>query len=201
MREGLTQLLHGTAGFHVCGHATSCATAVAAVAEHRPDVAIIDISLPDGNGTDLTRCLRPMYPDLRILVLTAQDEILYSASLLQAGANGYVMKGAHSGEIIAALRIVAGGGTYLSQAAREQISRRTCRPKVGAAARLASLSTREQQVLAEIAAGLSTAAVADHLGISAKTVYAHLDHVREKLGLQSTPDVVRYAMLVKRDCG
>lgn len=201
MREGLTQLLHGTAGFYVCGHATTCAEAMAAVAEHHPDVAVIDINLPDGNGIDLTRRLRESYPDLRILVLTAEDEILYSASLLRAGAHGYVMKGALSGEIIAALRTVADGGTYLSQAAREQIARRAQRPKTGAAAKLASLSARELQVLTELGAGLTTAAIADHLGISAKTVYSHLDHARQKLGLQSTPEVVRYAMLVKHDCG
>jgi DNA-binding NarL/FixJ family response regulator len=196
MRAGLLQLLDNNSEFVVCADAGDSAGALAAIEQHRPDIAIIDLSLPDGDGIELTSRLRQSYPDMRILVLSAHDETIFADRMLLAGANGYLMKGAPASEILTALRVLRDGGSYLSEAAASRVARRAYRRKVGSAAQGGSLSAREQQILTLLAEGLTPAAIAERLGIAAKTVYSHLDHVRDKLGLGSIADMMRYAVLL-----
>jgi DNA-binding NarL/FixJ family response regulator len=192
LREGLVHLLHQEPDFKVCAYAEDADTAFEAVAQHRPSIAIVDLTLPGGDGVVLTRKLREAYPDLRILVLSAHEEAIYAEHLLRAGANGYVMKGAPGSEIVRALRSIRDTGSYLSSAAIERFVGRTSgrQPASG------KLSPREAEVVALLSQGMTMTAIAHKLGINSKTAYVHADRARKKLGLDSMLELTRYAMLV-----
>jgi DNA-binding NarL/FixJ family response regulator len=195
-REELIRSVDSTE-FVVCGEAADYDSAIAAADLHHPDIVITDLLLPGGDGLGLTRVLRGKYAGLRVIIRSAQEETAYAQRALQAGACGYVMKGVPADVVLTALRAVRDVGAYLSYAAFAQVARNASRRKAGAVAQVDALSAREREVVDHLAAGLTTAEIADRLGISAKTVYVHLDNVRDKLGIDSTAEVSRYALLLK----
>lgn len=196
MREGLKVLIKSMPGFAVAWMAGSTGEALKCLAEDRPDILLVDITLPDRSGLDLIKDARALAPDLRILVLTMHDEKLYVQRALRAGARGYLTKDASHAEYERAIRRVASGQMSLSDRMSEEILLNyamgdgASRGKSG----IEALSDRELEVFMLLGEGKSTHDVADALRISPKTVDVHKMNMRAKLGLEDGAAVTRMAI-------
>jgi len=190
-REGFAKLLNFEPDLEVCGEAGAAAEALAAVNALHPDLVIVDISLAGRSGLELLKDLAYQHPKLLMLVLSTHDEGLYAERSLRAGARGYIMKSASTSQILAAIRHVLSGKTYLSERMNQVLHNRLIESR---AAPLTSgverLSDRELEIFKLIGHGLSTAQIASTLDISPNTVSTHRAHIREKLGLESLNELV-----------
>ena len=195
MREGLRMLVDRQANMEVVGEADTGVTAVKLTQQLRPDVVVMDVSMPELNGLKATETLTALVPGTKVLILTRHAESSYVQQLLRSGANGYVLKQSAAEELVRAIRRVAAGQTYLDPAVIEQavgsvVSRRGTDSSTGK-----RLSRREEDVLRFIALGFLTKEVAARLQISIKTVETHKANAMSKLGMHSRIDIVRYAVL------
>lgn len=195
VREGLKQLLGGQPDFKLVAEASSAAQAQEAIASQQPDVAVVDLSLGTDDGIELIRWIRQQHPAVRIVVLSMQDEALYAERLLRLGISGYVMKSAAEADLLTALRKVARGQRHLSAEMGERLLSKAARGRLGGGEEdpVASLTDRETEVFRLIGHGVSTREISNQLTLSMKTVDAHRRHIREKLNLRSTGELVRYA--------
>lgn len=195
VREGLKQLLSGQAEFTVVAEASSAAEAQVAAETQQPEVLVVDLALGHDDGTELIRWFRQQQPEVRILVLSMQEEALYAERLLRLGVNGYVMKNAASTDFLGALRKVARGQRHLSPAMGERLLAKAARGKSSTADEdpVSGLTDRELEVFRMLGAGVSTREIAEQLTLSMKTVDAHRRHMREKLNLRTTNELIRYA--------
>jgi DNA-binding NarL/FixJ family response regulator len=193
MREGLNELLAPEADLEVCGEADSAASALKAIELLNPEVIVLDLTLGADDGVALVGTLRQRWPALPILVLSMHDEAVYGERLLAMGVRGYVMKQEASQVILTALRKVIAGEHYVSAALAGRLYARLTRSR-DSTQPTDVLTQREREVLRQIARGQSTQDIATALGMSAKTVDSHRRNMREKLGLGSASDLVRYAV-------
>ncbi len=193
MREGLRELLAGEPDIQVCGEADSAAGTIQAVEALQPTVVLLDITLGTDDGVALVEVLHKRWPSLAILMLSMHDEALYGERLLTMGVRGYLMKQEAPQVIVTALRKVIAGEHYVSPSLASHLYARVQRVR-DTGAPLDALTPREQQVLKEIARGRETKEIAVALGMSAKTVDSHRRNMREKLGLATAADLVRYAV-------
>ncbi len=195
MRHGLAQLIGMESTLVVCGEAGSAAAGLAAIEKLKPDLAIVDLTLPDKHGLELIKDIQALRPGLRCIVLSMHDESLYAERALRAGARGYVMKETAAENLITAIQRVIGGGIYVSEtmASRmlEQVSGQ--RGKAGSSG-VSQLSDRELEVLEMIGRGTPTKLIAEKLCISTRTVEAHRAHIKEKLAISDGAALVRYAV-------
>lgn len=192
MREGLRELLRPVPEFEVVAEAESIAGAVRALDEHPVDIVVLDLTLGSEDGVELLKRIAVDRPTVRVLILSMHDEMVYAEQLLQRGAHGYLMKHESATVLIDALRKVAQGEIFLSAALGTRLLGKPV-PARDAGSPLAGLTRREFEVLRAIGQGLATRDIAAQLGMSAKTVDSHRRNVREKLGLHSATDLVRYA--------
>lgn len=193
LREGLRELLRPEPEFEVCGEAETVAEATRALADLRPDVMIVDLTLGGEDGVDLVTLAATHWPSVRVLVLSMHDESLYAERLLQLGAHGYLMKHESATVLLAALRKVAAGEIYVSgPLSARLVGQMAAQREAGQPPR--GLTDREFEVLSAVARGLGTQEIAANLQMSAKTVDSHRRNIREKLGLRSATDLVRYAV-------
>jgi DNA-binding NarL/FixJ family response regulator len=194
VREGLTLLINNEPDMEVVGEAESVRTTVALVERLRPDVVVMDISMPGMNGLKATERLAKLSPATSILTLTRHRDEGYVLPLLAAGTKGYVLKQSSSAELLRAIRAVAAGQIYLDPAvaghAFVAASWRDTKT-----AHETSLSRREEEVLRLIARGLLNKEVAARLNISIKTAEAHKANAMVKLGMTSRVDIVNFAVL------
>jgi len=186
VRDGLRARLSGVQGLDVVGEAGGAAEAREQVASLSPDIVLMDIGMRDMNGIELTTQLLRDHPQLRVLMLSMYDNAEYVQRSLQAGARGYVLKGAPSIEIVNAIRAVAEGGTFLGPA----VSRKLFEKEAPAPA----LSAREGQILAALARGLSSKQIARELDLSVRTVDAHRQNIKRKLELDGQAELIKYAV-------
>jgi two-component system response regulator NreC len=185
VRQGLRRVLETNSDFEVVGEVGTGAAALAEVEALRPDVVVMDVSLPDISGIDVTRGLTEHVDGVRILMLSMHADGAYVAESLAAGAHGYVLKDDDDNELAGAIRSVARGQRYLSsRIASSATDGRASNP----------LSPRERDVLALIGAGLGNRQIAERLSVSVNTVETHRRHIIEKLNLHSTAELVRYAL-------
>ncbi|MCH7228246.1 response regulator [Haloferula sp. A504] len=195
LRDGLIHLLEGEEGFEVCGQAGTGGEALAEIPKCRPDLVLLDMSLPDSNGLELLKDLLALCPEVRVLVLSVHDEALYAERVIRAGARGYVMKGAPKSQLVGAMRRVLEGQIALSVEASSHIlgglsGGGAHNSKTG----MQSLTDREFEVFELIGRGGDAHEIGDKLGISSRTVDAHRTHIREKLGLADSAELMRYAV-------
>jgi len=195
VRKGIREFLDAEEDIQVVAEAADGAQAVALVAEHQPNVAVLDIQMPVMTGIEATRQIKAEHPDIRVLVLTAYDDDPYIFALLQAGASGYVLKTADSGELVHAVRAVHRGESALDPAvAQKVVQQLTSGRPLGAQASVEALTDREVEVLRLVARGLTNRAIGQELGISDRTVQGHLANIYGKLNVGSRTQAVTQAL-------
>jgi DNA-binding NarL/FixJ family response regulator len=188
VRRGVADVLESDPGITVVGEAKNAAEALARVPALRPDVAVLDVRLPDGDGVSVCRELRSRLPALRVVMLTSysDDEALFEA--IMAGASGYLLKQILGQDLVAAVRTVAAGGSLLDPVATSAVlerMRRAGEPE----GPVASLSEQERTVLELIGEGLTNRQIGERMFLAEKTVKNHVSHLLAKLGLERRTQV------------
>jgi two-component system response regulator NreC len=195
LRSGLRMLLDAEPDMQVVGEARDGASALAQVTALKPDVLLLDITMPEVSGLETLGQIHTIAPATRVIVLTMHDDEGYLREALAAGAAGYVLKRAADVELLSAVRAVHGGGTYLHPAhTRALLAAQTQRRTTDAIEAEPSLSAREREVLHLVALGYTSRQAASELHLSPKTVDTYRARIMAKLGLQNRAELVRYAM-------
>jgi DNA-binding NarL/FixJ family response regulator len=196
VRQGLKMLIESQNDMIVVSEASDGSAAVEQARTLRPDVVVMDISMPGMNGLVATRALKEIQPDAVIVILTRHGDDAYLQELLRAGADGYVLKQSAASELLQAIRATAARGQYLDSALTARVTAGFL-AKSGRKAQATgvSLSEREAEVLRLIAAGYSNKEIAAQLELSVKTVEVHKANAARKLGLKGRIDIVKYALL------
>lgn len=192
VRMGFAQLLGAAPDIEVCGQAADARATLDALPVATPNVVIVDVSLGATNGIDLIRDIKEQLPSAVVLVVSMHDEHLYADRALRAGAAGYVMKHEATEAIVRAIRTVAGGGLFVSEAVTARMLQRAIAG--GATSPLESLSDRELHVLQLMGRGLATREIADQLHISIKTVESYRARLKDKMNLKSGTELLRFAV-------
>jgi DNA-binding NarL/FixJ family response regulator len=192
VRMGVRDLLEAEPGITVIGEAGTAASALARIPALKPDVAILDIRLPDGDGVSVCRDLRSKMPQLACLMLTSfsDDEALFDA--IMAGASGYVLKQIRGTDLVGAVRTIASGQSLLDPEAASRVMRRM-RDQATAADPLAGLTDQERRILALIGEGLTNRQIGDRLFLAEKTVKNYVSALFAKLGMQRRAQAAAYA--------
>ena len=191
--EGLRALLQATPDIRVCGEVATGYEAIAAVARCAPEVVILDVAMPDLNGIDAAAMILERHPAMRTLILSMHSSIEHVHRAFAAGVRGYLLKESASSEVVAAVRSIHGGALYLCDALRERVGDLAGRLNLPQSP-LERLSLRERQVLQLVAEGRTSADIAQRLHLSPKTVETYRARVLEKLGLESTAALIKFAV-------
>jgi DNA-binding NarL/FixJ family response regulator len=197
LRGGLRALITAQADMEVVGEAGSGPEAESGVTETEPDVVLMDISMPRGGGLAAIAAIKRVRPKTRILVLTVHDELGYVRAAADAGAIGYVVKNAVDTELLAAIRAVAQGRTFMDVSVNMGLAQQSMiqkRPNVTGGRETAQLTAREREVMGRVAEGYTNAQIAEELRLGVKSVETYRARVMEKLGLTSRSDLVRFAL-------
>lgn len=195
VRQGIRQFLEEANDIAVVAEAADGAEAVRLAEQHRPDVAILDVQMPKMTGIEATRRIKSQLPGVRVLILTAYDEDPYVFALLQAGADGYVLKSADADALMDAVRKVHRGEPALSPTVTEKVLRQLQKGGPAQAAdQVEPLTAREIAVLRLAAQGLTNRAIGRALGISDRTVQGHLANIYGKLNVASRTEAVTEAL-------
>jgi DNA-binding NarL/FixJ family response regulator len=196
VRAGLAQLINREPDLAVCGDAEEMHAALRNISELKPDILIVDISLNGPDGLDLLKTIRSNDPNLPVLILSMHDESIYAERALRAGANGYIMKQEATERVLVALRRILNREIYVSDRVANQMLRQCVGGGAAATKRspLDELSDRELEVLRLIGEGQGTRQIADGLHLSIKTVETYQGHLKEKLGLKNSRELMQYAI-------
>ena len=194
MRSGLKALLERSADIRVVAEASDGREAVALIAQHRPDVVLMDVTMDGLNGLEATVHAVRDHRDVRVIVLSMHNDEPYVIEALRAGAMAYILKGSESTEIARAVAEVIAGRRYLSAPLSERAIAALTNQTPDQADPLNSLTPREREVLALAAEGMNTTEMAEKLFISPRTAETHRTNLMQKLGLQSQTDLVRFAI-------
>jgi DNA-binding NarL/FixJ family response regulator len=195
VRQGLKLLIDSQPEMNVIGEAADGDAVVAKAQALRPDVVLMDISMPGTNGLAATRALKQRQPGIVVLVLTRHDDETYLQELLRAGASGYVLKQSPPPQLLQAIRAVAAGGIYLDPAITARVADGLLDRRDEGSRAAAAISDRESEVLRLVAVGHSNKEIAARLNISIKTVEVHKANAMRKLGLTGRVDLIRYGVL------
>lgn len=196
VRSGLRMLLEDQEDLKIVGEASSGKQALGLVESLKPDVVIMDITLPDISGIDATRQIKKLFPEVAVVALTIHEDQQYFFEMLQAGASGYVPKRAAPDDLITAIRAAYRGETYIYPSlAKLLVSDFLARGgEEDAKETISGLTPREQEVLALLADGRTNDEIAELLTISSHTVARHRENLMGKLGLHSRSELVKYAI-------
>lgn len=196
VRLGLAQLIADEPDLEVCGDACDVPEALERVGELQPDLVIVDISLPRGNGIELTKALKTRYPDVKVLIASMHDESLFAERALHAGALGYINKQEATDKVIEAVRQVLDGQIYLSAEMTSHLLHRlgNRRDDLLEGPSLKLLSDREWEVFELIGHGVATRQIAEQLHLSIKTIETHREHIKQKLNLTNGTELTRRAV-------
>jgi DNA-binding NarL/FixJ family response regulator len=195
VRQGIRQFLEDEGDVDVVAEANDGAEALSLVEQYQPDIAVLDIHMPEVTGIEATRRIKARFPQVRVLILTAYDDDPYVFALLQAGADGYVLKTASAEELVRAVHTVYEGQAALSPEIASKVVRQMASGKPGGAAeQVESLTERELDVLRLAAQGKTNRAIGSELDISHRTVQGHLASIYGKLGVNSRTEAVTEAL-------
>lgn len=208
VRTGLRSFLETQPGFEVIAEAKNGLQALEKAREAQPDIALMDITMPDMDGMEATRQLKKMYPECQVLVLTVHADKQYFMKMLSVGASGYITKQAAADELVAAIKAVAAGHVYLQPTlARwlledyQQLAKGVILPAPGGNNEMGKdvigleiLSKRERQVLELIGEGLNNHDIGKRLGLSPKTIARHRERIMKKLNMHSRTELVKFAI-------
>jgi DNA-binding NarL/FixJ family response regulator len=194
-RHGISQFLSEQDGINVCGEAENAQAALEAMRRHKPDLVLLDVSMPGTNGIELTKIMLAEQPKLTILVYSMHDDSLYALRALRAGAKGYVMKQNAMECVVDALRKVMDGGIYVSPQFSEKLVFKAISGSNGdLGLPVDKLSDRELEVFQHLGRQKSTREIAEALHLSVKTIETHRAHIKEKLGLKSAEEMTGFAV-------
>jgi DNA-binding NarL/FixJ family response regulator len=195
IREGLVRLVDDEQDLAICGQADDAPEALKAISETKPDIVVIDILLKSSNGIELMKSIKAQYPKLPVLILSMHNEALYAERALRAGAMGYIMKQEASEKLLTAIRHVLAGQIYVSDKISKKLIRKLARGKTGmVASPIDSLSDRELEVFRLIGQGYGTSQIAEKLYLSIKTIETYRTHIKEKLNLTDSRELLQYAI-------
>lgn len=194
VREGLRRLLESEPDFKVSGEAADGREVLERVASLRPDVVVLDITMPRLGGLETLERLRSDYPGTKVILLSVHSDANFIQSAISLGADGYILKNGRAAEIVTAVRETLKGGSYFSPAVAREIVERLRSPLPAPDDPFSLLSGREREILHLIAEGLSAKEVAVQLDVSTKTVEAHRTSLMRKLGVRKATELVRYAL-------
>jgi DNA-binding NarL/FixJ family response regulator len=196
VRHGLRQIIDQEQDLAVCGEAEDASTALEKLESSSPDMAVVDLSLGESDGLVLIKEIQKRYSWMPILVVSMHDETLYAERVLRAGALGYVNKQEATEKMIPAIRSVLAGGIFVSEEVTERmLARRVKGDPIAGGSPLQLLSDRELQVFGLIGQGLTTRGIAERLGLSVKTIETYRAHIKSKLRLKHTTELLQHAFL------
>lgn len=195
VRQGIRSIIEREPDLAVCDEAEGMSQAMQSFFENQPDVIVTDISLENGSGVELVKELTARNPDLRILVCSMHDEMLFAERALRAGAKGYINKEEATDKLVTAIRRVATGHVYLS----DKVTERMLCKRVGAADEqtpnpIEQLSDRELEVFEHIGRGVTTRQIAEKLHLSPKTVETYRENIKHKLNLSNATELTQHAV-------
>lgn len=196
VREGLRHVLAGDPALAVVGEAGTGPDAMALAAAERPDVVLLDLTMPGAGGLEVLRHLRATLPEIRVLILSVHDDPEYVLESVRAGAHGYLRKDSSPSEIREAIRAVHAGDAYFSPPVARHLTTalRDATPALSPESDIGVLTSREREVLVRIARGLTNRETASELGISVRTVEAHRDSLMRKLRIHTVAGLTRFAI-------
>lgn len=196
VREGIRHVLEGEPGFEIVAEASSGAEVLALAEQHRPDVAVLDISMPGESGIQVAARLRQSLPETRILILSMYDNTEYVMESVRAGAHGYILKDTAATELRRAIRAVQNGDAFLSPPVAGRLTEavRGDLERERRTSDIALLTAREREVLAGIAHGRTNKEIAASLGISHRTVETHRESLMRKLRIHTVAGLTRFAL-------
>jgi two-component system response regulator NreC len=195
MREGLAALLHDVPDIQIVGEASDGREALDLIRTLHPDVVVMDVGMPELNGVEATRRIRAEFEGVRVIALSTHTDKRYVHHMLEAGANGYVLKISAHEELIRAVRAASQGRTYLSPEIAGLVVERSTSTNAGRDVSVYStLSSREREVLQLVAEGKTSAETAKEMHISVKTVETHRRNIVQKIGIHGTAELTKYAI-------
>lgn len=194
VRERLAQIINHESDLIVCGEAGDGPEALREIAKGLPDLVVTDISLKNSHGLELVKDLRATHPELPVLVLSMHDESLYAERVLRAGAKGYITKQEATTKVLVAIRAILAGQVYVGEQTMARLLNRTTQGAAFASTPMESLADRELEVFQMIGRGLTTREISRELRIGTKTVETYRARIKEKLRLETGPELVREAI-------
>jgi len=194
VREGIRFVLNSQQDMEVIGEAGDGQEAMARVRELKPDVVLMDLAMPGIGGLEATRKIKALHPEVHILILTMQEGEEYFFKALDAGASGYLLKGASAADLVAGIRAVHTGGVALGPIVAKKLVTDYLSHAGDAASSYDGLSPREREVLTLIAEGKTNQEIATALYLSVNTVQTHRAHIMEKLNMHNRTELIKYAI-------
>ncbi|HLO17783.1 MAG TPA: response regulator transcription factor [Anaerolineales bacterium] len=193
VRAGLRALVHSESTMELVGEATGGYEAIDMIEKTHPDVLVLDLSMPDLDGISVTKQIRSLFPDLRILILTIHEDEALLRAALKTGATGYILKHAAEAELISAIHTILRGDLYVDPSMVRKLFSDEVSPQATTSQPTVALTPRETEVLKLIVRGYTNRQIGEELSISIRTAESHRSNLSEKLGLHSRVDLVRYA--------
>jgi two-component system, NarL family, response regulator NreC len=193
LRAGLAAILNDEPGFEVVGEAGTSEEALRLAAETRPNLVLMDLSMPEMGGIEATRRIHDQYPEMRVLILTLHEDVDMMRAAIQAGAGGYILKRAVKTELIGAIQIVLQGNLYIQPSMMRLLFVQPETTSKASGSSVEPLTPRELEVLRLIVHGYTNSQIADLLSLSVRTVEFHRSNLTGKLNLHSRVDLIRYA--------
>jgi DNA-binding NarL/FixJ family response regulator len=193
-RQGLVQMVDAEPDLSVCGQASDAVQALQQIARLKPDLALVDISLPGKSGLELIKELRAVNRSIKLLVVSMHDEALYADRVLRAGGDGYIMKQEDLDEIIHAIRDVLGGRIYVSEEVMDGRSKGRVSPSKTKARPLDQLTDAELELLELLGKGRSNTEIARRLGVSVPSLQSRYSRMKRKLNIKTAKALLRYAI-------
>lgn len=195
-KMGMCELINQEKDLKVCGSAEDVSRARELIESEQPDLVVLDLSLKDSNGMELLKELNKYHKEIPVLVLSMHEESLHAERCLMAGAKGYVMKHETIESVIKAIRQIFAGKKYISQRVMESLLNKIGDPSSKEQdSPVRSLTDRELEIFQLVGKGFSSSQIAEQLNLSVKTVGAHRERIKQKLGLKTSGEMVRYAVL------
>lgn len=193
-REGLANLIRQTGDLTVCGEAADAEHSVAMIVDLKPDLVVVDISLPGRSGIELLKDIHALKPELPVLIISMHDESLYAERALRGGARGYMMKQEGGNRLIEGIREVLAGKICISKnASLNLLEKFSATPAAESKSPLAKLSDREFEVFRLLGEGMSTPMIGKRLNVSVKTVETHRMNIKAKLGFKTANELISFA--------
>jgi DNA-binding NarL/FixJ family response regulator len=194
-RYGMARLIEQEPDLVVCGEAENAQTALTAIKAQRPEVVLVDLTMPGGEGIEFIKDMRALHPEVAILVVSMHDEEVYAQRALRAGSRGYIMKSEGGEQLVKAIRQVLEGKIYLSEKmAGKVLEVFSGQRERGETTTLDKLSDREFEVFRLLGQGLTTREIGQRLRLGTKTVDTHRLHLRQKLGFKTSAALIKHAI-------